>query len=348
MNEVDELLLEHFGVKGMHWGIRKSPEEIAKRREAKAEKFVKKASSLQTEIDILRARRTAPLKNRRIRNLREEQDRALQNAERKRQGKLSYAQRRTAVGVGTASAILAAYGTYQTLNSGNARRLITKGKAFIKGQKSVDWKVNPSLADPNLDANGIMKKVVKHINPDYGKPGTKMNCRRATYAYEMRRRGYDVAATRTSNGRGQEISGTFNALNPGTNLVPPGPSGIFTRVINENRKSEKPFTEAIKEAAKSPWGKERVEPSQIYDALSRQPDGARGELGMKFFGGGGHSMAWEKIKGQVVVFDNQTGKKYETPNDFFDFVPALTDAGVTRLDNVPLNNDFLLRWLKDA
>ena len=70
------------------------------------------------------------------------------------------------------------------------------------------------------------------------------------------------------------------------------------------------------------------------DAISRHPDGSRGEFGMKWIGGGGHSMAWEKIKGEAVIFDNQTGKNYRG-SEILQLATGIEDAGITRLDDIP-------------
>jgi len=59
-------------------------------------------------------------------------------------------------------------------------------------------------------------------------------------------------------------------------------------------------------------------------------------------------MAWENIKGKIVIFDNQNGKRYEGPQEIAHLASMLSDSGITRLDDIPLNSNFLMRWLKDA
>lgn len=353
-----DAFLEHFGVKGMRWGVRKSPEQVGREREARAEKFDTRAMNMQTKIDKISARRFDPFKADKIAGLEVKKERALVDAQKKREGKLSTNQKRVAIGAGVAGGVLLAYGTYSTLSSGNARRLIGKGSDAVRGKQGLPWKVNQNLKDPNLDVDGIMSNVVSHVNPGYGKPGTKVNCRRATFAYEMRRRGYDVAATKTPTGRGQDISGMYNALNPNVNLVPPGIGGSAQRIIKESaaRSRPKPFRNFVESGAgggavrfKQTLGSRPVK-EQIVDHLFTQPNRARGELNVKWTGlPVGHSMAWEVVRGTPVVFDAQSGKSYKGQAllKFFEDHP-IDLGGVTRLDNVPLNDDFLRRWVKNV
>lgn len=159
---------------------------------------------------------------------------ATKDAKAKSQGKLSQAQRRTLIGAGVVGAAVLAYGTYASIQSGEATRLIEKGKDFFVGKNESAWKLDRSLSDQTMDADTIYSKVVSKINPDYGAPGTKVNCRRATFAYEMRRRGYDVAATRTTDGRGQTMVGMYNAGSKDKSIVPGTRTGMSGRLIKEH------------------------------------------------------------------------------------------------------------------
>jgi len=350
--------LEHHGVKGMRWGVVKEKrqerrERIQVKRDAKAQKYLDKASGFQSNIDQAVAGNKRS-KNRVIAKNYEKKQQALADAKKKREGKLTDKQRKIAIGATAAAVIIGSYVTYQSINSGNARRLTEKGKMFVNGRNantSHPWKIDHSLADKNMNADAVMSKVVQHVNPGYGRPGTKMNCRRATMAYEMRRRGYDVAATRTPTGRGQTIVGMFNATNPGVNNVSVGQRGYLTRVLSESVKNTrkgtaKPFTEYVKGG--NSWGRVALKPPNVHDHLSKMPVGARGELGVKWLGGGGHSVAWERFKDGVTVFDTQSGRKYSGIDELQEMMSMVSDAGVTRLDNLPLDRDFLLRWVKNA
>ena len=54
-------------------------------------------------------------------------------------------------------------------------------------------------------------ETLKDLAGKDGKFGTKLNCRRCTFAYELSRRGYDVKATRTMKGTGQTYLGVAKA-----------------------------------------------------------------------------------------------------------------------------------------
>jgi hypothetical protein len=352
--------LEHYGKKGMKWGVVKKQgtpgTSDADKREQKAQKYITKANEYQKNIDYLNAR---PVKfkwqqnsiNEQIAINEEKKKTALADAELKRQGKLSTTQKQIAIGAGVAAAALAVWATYNAAQSGEINRMATRGKAFLQGKRP-EWKLNSNLSRKDMSEEEIMSNIVSKINPDFGGMGTSMNCRRCTFAYEMRRRGYDVAATKTTNARGQDFTGVYNAVNPGKDFVNPGSGGVVGRMIREKIKGRggkpTPFTDAVNSAQDRGATGENVIVGSIIGALKGQPNGARGELEMQWKAGGGHSIAWEIIGGKPVLFDTQTGKKFIDDDIIGSEYPSIAKAAFTRLDDKVLNPDFLMRWLKDA
>lgn len=241
--------------------------------------------------------------------------------------------------------VVAAYATYKFIDSGHAEQLIAKGKNALGMTDSV-FKKNPELANKNLSDSEIFEKVVSRINPDYGDIGTKNNCRRCTFAYEMSRRGYDVKATKTLSGSGQSTLGLTNAIGKEGGVF-----GYFANVWKEGSYTNKiVFDTSNKLGLKDIWlpFNHQGTAKRIFDSLSEYPNGARGEVEMKWNCGGGHSMAFEIVKGKPVIFDCQTKEMYSSFEDFSEIGEYIKSASSTRLDNIDLNEDFLMRWLKNA
>lgn len=353
---IDEgVYLAHHGIKGMRWGVR-NEDRVAKRtakRERKAAKFDARAAQLGVDIKAAQAKYDSSkgirkdFARQKVQDLKAEQKQALSDAEKKRQGKLSSTQKKVLIGASVAGTIVAAAVTYKTVQSGDHRRIMEKGKAFVTGRE-ISFKKKPILADPNLNANQIHDLVVKKVNPDYGDLGTKMNCRRCTFAYELRRRGFDVEATRTTNASGGNAVGLLNATTPGESVKATGAFAVAGRFLKEQKNPDKPtpvtdLMNVIPGGARSSI----PDPSSIFKSLAREPNGSRGELGVMWPQGGGHSMAYEIINGVPHIFDAQSGKKYTDILNLSTDMP-IAQAAFTRLDNIPLNPDFLLRWVKDA
>lgn len=374
--QVDDFLV-HYGVRGMQWGKRKSvdsssrdgasqegpnrTERRAAKRETKATKFEQRAEQynksikdLDKEINSLppgirsRYQKSALIEARDIHV--KERDRLVNDAKAVRDGKLTSTQKKVVIGASIVAAVAATYVVQDQIQSGNATRLIAKGKERISGE-AFAFKKKPSLSNPDFDVSDIHANVVKHINPDFGAMGTKMNCRRATFSYEMRRRGYDVTATKTTNANGQNVLGLMNATSPGAKIKNTSMFNVVRSMGKEASSSLDGKATPVSDLAANfaAGGKNKIPggSKSIFDTLAKEPNGSRGELGVMWNMGGGHSMAYEIVKGKPVIFDGQTGKIYEDALKLMD-MPSIKSAGFTRLDNIELNNDYLMRWMTNA
>jgi hypothetical protein len=357
--------LVHAGIKGMKWGIRKkrevSPERKAK-REAKAQKFVKKASSTQTKIDVMKAKpkqnfgqRLVYNRNARISQLEQTKAQALKDAESKRQGKLSRRQKQVIVGGAVVGLLVAGGVLAVTINSGQARQVMNRGKAFVT-RKEFAFKTNDAFKERDLTPDALHTIVSKGINPDYGnKKGAGMNCRRATFAYEMRRRGYDVEATKSPTASGQNAAGLLNAITTKTKDISTGNLSLFRRMIKDDRHD--PATRHVRDFTKRGSSLRDIKPersgeglplSNIFKRLSQEPERSRGEVVTMWETGGAHSMSYEIINGAAHIFDNQTGQHYRPDVRGIGEIdlPGIASAGFTRLDNINLDENYLQRWVK--
>ena len=309
--------LYHHGIKGQKWGVRR---------------FQKKDGTLTSAGKKRYSNDSDTTKNEESQN----------NKPQKEKKQLTRKQKVAIAG----AAVVAAYATYKFVDSGKANQLVAKGRAALGHTEPDGFNKNILLANKRLDSDGIMDTVVSRINPGYGGIGTKNNCRRCTFAYEMSRRGYDVKATKSMNGTGQGILGLSDALSKdGTGL-----KNYFKNSLNKKSIIGKTVQEGHGLGADivKKLGDEKGYTNSVFEALSKYQNGARGELGVKWSCGGGHSMAWEIVKGKPVIFDCQSGKKYDTPEMFKELGDMISEASTTRLDNVDLNKDFLLRWLQNA
>lgn len=352
--------LMHYGVKGMKWGVRRYQKKDGSLTDAGKERYSETSNSKKAKED--------PDK--------------VDDSQSKEKRKLTRKQKAVLIG----ASVVAVYATYKFIDSGNATRLIEKGKAALG--KDVSFKQNSELARKDFSADDIMSKVVSRINPEYGQLGTKMNCKRCTYAYEMSRRGFDVKATRSIGATGQTTFGTFNATHIeqtskfkySLDLLRDKQSAFDietdknlarTKMRNKYLNGEpgqreyskylkaRGATKKIDDLAADLMGETISKKSDsytkdIFKAIAKQPNGARGELTIKYrvkglnMDLGGHSVAWEMVNNHPVIFDCQTGKKHNIASFEKDFGSLLYGASLTRLDNKPLNEDFLRRWLQNA
>lgn len=323
--------LYHYGVKGMKWGVRKEYEPVGRKKRSVSRSNKKSRHRLRLEEKY----RSKGMSN-------NEAEKATSKRIRKEK-----------IAIGTA-AVVAAIATYKLADSGELNRLAQKGKAFIHGNPP-QWRKKPLLADPQMSAEDIYKNVVKTINPDFYDPTrpvskdnmlragfllSNSNCRRCTFAYELRRRGFDVMATKSFNGGGQDGLGIYNAthdkpisrlewkLKP-KEITKSIRSGLTYTGININK-----YGDAFNSITKS------IE--------SECPNRSRGELSIQFDNGLSHSVAWEIINGKACLFDCQTRTIYDSLKSIIDKSRhEIVDAGFTRLDDKKLNNDFLLKWVKN-
>lgn len=158
------------------------------------------------------------------------------------------------------------------------------------------------------------------VNPHFHNldTNTKNNCVMCTSAFELRRRGYDVTAKKTTSGFDNE---DFKVWFPKAQIKQVGPDVTFKNAQHYVYKRNTQF-----------------EQDAVNEMIS-QGNGARGALNITWRGGmGGHSLAYEVQNGKVTVYDTQANKMYDNP---IKILKQAYQGTVIRLDNSPINTKMI-------
>ena len=370
--------LKHHGVKGMKWGVRKDRETKGQRqrarqehktqkREAKAKKFELKASELSQEIKAIDTQ-LARLSNAKRWNLgaqylksdykaqqkdlTKRRDLAIKDAERSRNGKLTSTQRKVVAGAVITTAVVGAVGLTIAKDTGQLNEAKLRVEKML-GKKDSVFNKREEYGKAYSNPEDILQNVVKDINPNYKTAGGKMNCRRCSFTYELRRRGYDVEATTSPIGSGQSASGFLNAVskdgkrfNRLTSMSTPVTQGKRVDALLPGDKRKINIKQELIRSSSNKFG--RISEEDIAKRITSQPPGARGEIvfNMKQFA---HSLSYENVNGKPIMFDTQKGKMYDLSDksSYMSFTSKWgnpRDVLVSRLDNVDLDEEFLARW----
>jgi hypothetical protein len=342
--------LEHVGVKGMHWGIRKK-EETSNRKPAKTpgpvrQKLIKyhtsQAKAQQARIDYVNKHpsKWKYIQNQNIKEVKQREkirDQHLKDIKNLQEGKLTDFQKKALIGAGVAATVLAVYGVSRYRDT-KARQFVQTGDKII----GIPFKRNDALSR-KMTSKQIMEEVIPQINPGRGS-GRRNNCLRCSFAYELRRRGYDVEATSTAKGGFEQTAvGVARALSGAKARSVSGRLGEHDIQIFQSHQ------EIHNLMIKNSPGMARQVATRIFDGLPKE-EGARGELGISWGTlQGAHSIAWEIIGGKPHIFDTQVGKHFSSPEEFVEYAKHISEAAYTRLDDIDLDEGFLMReWIQNV
>lgn len=308
----EELILIHHGIKGQKWGVKNGPpyplgasqKSPAEKRRARVHRpkatDMSKARSTKADTDDESNAKDANSKKRRF-QLSDKQKRALKIG---------------AAAVGTA---LVAYGTYRLIKSDRL-----DPNTFLDSQlkrKTVE------AADFETQIKDDLKKINRGLPGHFLLRGRENNCTSCSMAYEMRRRGYDVIAGKTSEGRSSyEMRGYFKG-------------DVSFDALHGNA-----FLRTKPTAA---------ELNDVVNKLLSQGEGARGIINGQYVHGGGHSIAYEVHGGKVYFVEGQSGKIYK---DATDALGKMYASLYLRTDNLALDNSAAetvrnrtaVSWLRES
>ena len=184
--------------------------------------------------------------------------------------------------------------------------------AKVKAESNYKKDVDNNIKNNNTNIQKKIKgphsedKDMEKINPDYKNPddiSARMNCTMCSAAYELRRRGYDVVANKTSQGRkDKDYASWFN---------------VDIKTAPHFRAYDK-----------------------FAEALLTEPEGSRGFLavGCGTFDSG-HCMIWEKKSGNIIVRDCQSNTQYNSLGESCVNKNSSITYRYFRTDNADINWD---------
>lgn len=197
----------------------------------------------------------------------------------------------------------------------------------------------------DMDLETLKKKVVDPVNPEYGDVGTVDNCVRTTYAYEMRRRGYDVRATK-SFGEDQNHASIYNAHTKGKQYL--NTSDTQMTKVQENAHKMDQTTGLFAVYNESMKNTSYNGAKGLFKKLEGQPNGSRGNAFIYFRNGAAHSIAYEIKGGKPVLIDAQRGAIFQSPKEMNEYKIPIGLTNFARLDNKELNMDQMQKWVTNA
>ena len=310
--------LQHYGILGMRWGIRRFQDKSGRLTAAGKKRYdddtsngspEKKSSKTSKEVGDSFIEKKLGIK------LSDKQKTAIK------------------VGVGVAAVALAAYGGYRLYNSDVGKPLRDQVDLFLnrfnegydretfKRSGKLTEHAKKDLSTRDYDSKLRFFKKAREYTPEEDlkainegmfqvSKGGSNNCGLCTTAYELRRRGYDVRANFAEQGRSVKTLSEF----------------FKNADIQDDA--------ALANRTKSEWM------AAIERRLLRQGDGARGNFGGQYAMGGGHSIIYEVSKGKVIFRDGQTGETYQSVREAIgNFVPG--KSNYFRMDNLEINNDTI-------
>ena len=280
-DDYDEYLA-HYGVKGMKWGVHKKPErgELGSRKTTwKPDDKRAWKMDIDTKKKIVKGLGTAGI----------------------------------GVAVSLATPGVAIFAIAGGL--GGAAQATAQFAMNRRRDTKYEKQRDDSPVDPKTGLHLKTREYSKDEDMDAVNPmrfgtieGSSYNCSLCSAAYDMRRRGYDVAANFTSEGTSARIW-------------------------------EKWYKNAKVSPEQSLRGEDKQQKVRAFrDALIKQGDGARGTVSVMYEGGSGHSVAYDIEGGKLIIRDCQGNEKYVMDDAMVDkYFKHVDVADYTRLDNLRPN-----------
>ncbi len=338
--------LEHFGVKGMHWGVWN---------------------------DETRARRMGLHKDRAGNSLSNSSRSNSSSGHFDHKG-LTDRQKTIAKTVLTSAAVVAVVGVglYAAKRSGLMNKGASAVKEMLGANKTVTSKALPAAKSksllpaphpfeeslPKIQGHETTEQAIKKVNPLFGSWGHGDNCTRCTTALEMRARGYDVEARPMVAGQTEfDISSAFKDVKihgAVYDCLTPKEFAALKAILADPSLTIKQKTEKhMRYLATHPKtllkmsnavGSEIANGNKAFANYAKDlPDGARGNL-IFVQGEMGHSVYWKKVAGKIELYDGQTGDQYHNVEKI---LSETANHRWFRTDNKEINWDAMQKQVRE-
>lgn len=156
------------------------------------------------------------------------------------------------------------------------------------------------------------------VNPS----GNRMNCSYCTFAYEMRRRGYDVMAADDGYPKTLMYANRMEEYYVDGDGKTVGTSDIISSYNKRHAAKKSSSTLTTK---------------MIEEELLQHGEGARGQIGVGWKAGSGHALNWEIENNKVVIRDSQVN----TVGSIDDYIDRIDSFYYLRTDNLELKPEAL-------
>lgn len=302
--------LYHYGVKGMKWGIRRTPEQLGHKRKSSIEGSQK-----------FKYRSSMPNKRTAVSNVAMAVTAASILA--------TYAVPAPQVWAVTVPTILVSSAISSAVNN-SVNNLLLDDSEYPDSEK------RPLKSLPKKTREMTPEEDCAAINVPLTKGGVN-NCSNCILAYDMRRRGYDVSAAKTNT---PSYTGKLvDEFYKGKKDV------LQSRLSEEEMKKSTMSNSKIFESSIAVSQKKIAETAynkMIKEAEDHYPVGSRGYINIAYANSNvGHVFNWERDETGVNFYDAQNGKNQKIV--MYTFSNALPSYTLTRLDDLTPNSKITTR-----
>ena len=191
-----------------------------------------------------------------------------------------------------------------------------KAREFLQKHGKDPVPVFKMKTKPVKETLKSIKEDLAAINPS----GNDRNCVFCSFAYDMRRRGYDVFARPTNE---HEIHGLLDIY-----MCYENPQIKRIENVKNNRDAY----------------------DKLFAKLSEYDEGARGIVigNYREFPDFGHAVAWQVTKFGPLFLDGQSGQLYKNP--YLSLFSSFGESSIkfARLDNLEIKNRLMMEAVKNA